>query len=137
MKNVREIATTQTEVVTGQEIARVTLVTVEARGRTARIRPVRAFSSFSLFVMLACALSAPADTIHLKNGRLIYADRVRQATKNVEYDIGDNSYAIPKSVVDHVESGGAARAHSSSGQGARDSATQLPPRSEERLEGKE
>ncbi len=77
-------------------------------------------------LMLACALSAPADTIHLKNGRLIYADRVRQATKNVEYDIGDNSYAIPKSVVDHVESGGAARAHSSSGQGASDSATQLP-----------
>src|SRR5512146_3022916 len=52
------------------------------------------------------AVSAPADTIYLKNGRRILADRVRQDATHVEYDIGDNSYAIPKSLVDHVDATG-------------------------------
>ena len=52
------------------------------------------------------AVSAPADTIFLKNGRRILADRVRQNATHVEYDIGDNSYAIPKSLVDHVDATG-------------------------------
>lgn len=34
------------------------------------------------------------------------ADRVRQTATQVEYDVGDNSYAIPSALVDHVESGG-------------------------------
>jgi tetratricopeptide (TPR) repeat protein len=51
------------------------------------------------------AVCAAADTIYLKNGRQILADRVRQDATHVEYDIGDNSYAIPKSLVDHVEAG--------------------------------
>lgn len=46
-----------------------------------------------------------ADTIHLKNGRTIVADRVREAGNRYEYDLGDDSYAIPKSVVDHVDAG--------------------------------
>jgi tetratricopeptide (TPR) repeat protein len=50
--------------------------------------------------------SASADTIHLKNGRTIVADHVRENGNHYEYDVGDDSYAIPKSLVDHVEAGG-------------------------------
>jgi len=50
--------------------------------------------------------SAWADTIHLKNGRTIVADHVRENGNRYEYDIGDDSYAIPKSAVDHVDAGG-------------------------------
>jgi len=49
---------------------------------------------------------ASADTIHLKNGRTILADHVRENGSHYEYDVGDDSYAIPKSVVDHVDAGG-------------------------------
>jgi tetratricopeptide (TPR) repeat protein len=57
---------------------------------------------------------AAADTIHLKNGRTIVADTVRENGNHYEYDIGDDSYAIPKSSVDHVDAGGMP-AHSASG----------------------
>jgi len=49
---------------------------------------------------------ASADTIHLKNGRTILADHVRENGNRYEYDIGDDSYAIPKSSVERVEAGG-------------------------------
>jgi hypothetical protein len=58
-----------------------------------------------LIWMLALA-SAWADTIHLKNSRTIVADHVRESGNHYEYDIGDDSYAIPKSLVDHVDAGG-------------------------------
>jgi tetratricopeptide (TPR) repeat protein len=57
-----------------------------------------------LFVFTVVA--AQADTIHLKNGRTIVADHVRENGNHYEYDIGDDSYAIPKSVVDRVDAGG-------------------------------
>jgi tetratricopeptide (TPR) repeat protein len=47
-----------------------------------------------------------ADTIHLKNGGTILADNVRENGTHYEYDIGDDSYAILKSSVDHIEHGG-------------------------------
>jgi tetratricopeptide (TPR) repeat protein len=47
-----------------------------------------------------------ADTIHLKNGRAILADHVRDDGTHYQYDVGDDSYAIPKSAVDHVDVGG-------------------------------
>ena len=59
-----------------------------------------------LFIAVVFAHSAGADTIHLKNGRRILADHVRENGNHYEYDIGDDSYAIPKSVVDHIEEGG-------------------------------
>src|SRR5271170_1058744 len=60
-----------------------------------------------LAMMLAFAsAAASADTIHLRNGRTIVADHVRENGTHYEYDIGDDSYAIPKSSVDHVEAGG-------------------------------
>src|ERR1039457_3874373 len=66
-----------------------------------------------LFIVAALAPAGTwADTIHLKNGRTIVADQVRENGNHYEYDIGDDSYAIPKSSVDHVEAGGMP-AHSS------------------------
>lgn len=62
-------------------------------------------------VALACviglaATSASAETIRLKNGRVIYADTVRETPTKVEYTIGDSSFAIPRSAVDKIDSGG-------------------------------
>jgi len=58
-------------------------------------------------ILLTFALGdASADTIHLKNGRTIVADHVRENGNHYEYDVGDDSYAIPKSVVDRVDAGG-------------------------------
>jgi len=50
----------------------------------------------------------------LKNGRKIWADRVHEKAGRVEYEIGDDSYAIPKSVVDHVDHGGVPADYSTS-----------------------
>jgi tetratricopeptide (TPR) repeat protein len=58
-----------------------------------------------LGIALLCG-SSPADTIHLKNGRSILADHVRENGSRYEYDIGDDTYAIPKSMVDHIDAGG-------------------------------
>jgi Tfp pilus assembly protein PilF len=61
---------------------------------------------FLSFLILISALFSHADVIHLKNGRTIWADHVRQNGNHLEYDVGDNSYAIAQSSVDHVEAGG-------------------------------
>lgn len=58
-------------------------------------------------VVLGSALCASADTIHLKNGRTIFADHVREDGNRYEYEVGDDNYAIPKSSVDRIEAGGA------------------------------
>ena len=62
----------------------------------------------SIFIIWTAfaAIGAWADTIHLKNGRKILADQVRENGNHYQYDIGDDSYAIPKSLVDHVDAGG-------------------------------
>ncbi|HXX00997.1 MAG TPA: tetratricopeptide repeat protein [Candidatus Acidoferrales bacterium] len=65
--------------------------------------------TFLLILVVWLVLSlygARADTIHLKNGRSIVADHVRENGAHYEYDVGDDSYAIPKSLVDHVDAGG-------------------------------
>jgi tetratricopeptide (TPR) repeat protein len=72
-----------------------------------------------LISMASAATAAPADTIHLKNGRTILADHVRENGKHYEYDIGDNSYAIPVASVDRVEAGGMPASASSSEAGAK------------------
>jgi tetratricopeptide (TPR) repeat protein len=79
-----------------------------------------------LFLLLASACTVGwADTIHLKNGRTIIADHVRENGNRYEYEIGDDSYAIPKSAVDRVESGGIA-AHSGGGAKLADLPTLTP-----------
>ena len=57
-------------------------------------------------LLLLAPFAARADIIHLKNGRTIWADQVRENKNHVEYDVGEDTYAIPKSAVDHVETGG-------------------------------
>jgi hypothetical protein len=59
-------------------------------------------------LVLLPALTASADVIHLKNGRTIWADQVRENKDHVEYDLGEDTYAIPKSSVDHIDTGGVA-----------------------------
>lgn len=79
-------------------------------------------------LIVASVLVCQADTIHLKNGRVIWADHVRQNGARVEYDVGDNSYAIPSSSVDRVESGGMAPQFGSSSGGStgQDAPTVVP-----------
>jgi tetratricopeptide (TPR) repeat protein len=71
-----------------------------------RLRVTILFIGQLAFVCLLGIAGASADTIHLKNGRTIVADQVREMGNHYEYDVGDDSYAIPKSVVDHVDAGG-------------------------------
>ncbi len=79
-----------------------------------------------VFVLLVLAASGAADTIVLKNGRKLYADQVREVAGRIEYEVGDNSYAIPKSSVDHVEKGGIAPIASVSASVASAADTELP-----------
>ncbi len=76
-----------------------------------------------MMLMFASA-AASADTIHLKNGRTILVDHVRENGNRYEYEIGDDSYAIPKSSVERVEAGGMP-AHAASS-GASKSSGDLP-----------
>ena len=62
-------------------------------------------------ILLVCAVLGTVivlqgETIVLKNGRRILADTAREEGGKVTYEVGENSYSIPKSLVDHVESGG-------------------------------
>ena len=76
---------------------------------------MRARVTILVLASLALAMaSAFADTIHLKNGRTIVADHVRENGAHYEYDVGDDSYAIPKTLVDRIEAGGMP-AHAGSG----------------------
>ncbi len=81
----------------------------------ARISPVRALILILVILVLLPALPARADVIHLKNGRTIWADQVRENKDHVEYDLGEDTYAIPKSSVDHIDAGGVAPVHAASG----------------------
>src|SRR5258707_7669551 len=60
----------------------------------------------TIWMVLAFA-AASAETIHLKNGRTILADHVRENGNRCEYDIGEDTYAIPRSSVERIEAGGA------------------------------
>jgi tetratricopeptide (TPR) repeat protein len=55
------------------------------------------------FVLVSVAICS-AETIRLKNGRTIVADNVREEDGKIEYEIGDNTYRIPKSLVEKIES---------------------------------
>ena len=60
------------------------------------------------------AACASAEVIHLKNGRTIYADQVHENGNRLEYEVGEDSYAIPKSSVLRIEAGGVRPQRSSS-----------------------
>jgi tetratricopeptide (TPR) repeat protein len=75
---------------------------------------------------LTCAY---ADTIHLKNGRTIVADHVRENGNRYEYDIGDDTYAIPKSSVDRIDAGGMPASSTGGGGKTADLPSFIPPNS--------
>ena len=85
-------------------------------------------------LVLLATLPARADVIHLKNGRTIWADQVREiknredpARDRVEYDVGEDTYAIPKSSVDRIDAGGVAPVTAGHGTPAGDVPDFAPP----------
>jgi tetratricopeptide (TPR) repeat protein len=94
---------------------------------------------FLLLIFMLAGTGARAEVIHLKNGRTIWADHVREAGPRVEYDQGDNSYAIPKSAVDRIEAGGVPPEYASAATGKHDAPAFIPPsnlRNEAEVSGK-
>jgi hypothetical protein len=83
------------------------------------------FFSVCLAAIVNCAL---ADTIHLKNGRAIVADRVRENGNRYEYEIGEDSYAIPKTSVDRIDASGVPT-HGSGNSSTPDLSAFTPPNS--------
>jgi tetratricopeptide (TPR) repeat protein len=81
--------------------------------------------SFLSAFLVAAAVCASAEAIHLKNGRTIWADHVRDTGTHIEYDLGDNTYAIPKSLVDRIDAGGTPPGYASS-EGSAKEAPALP-----------
>jgi tetratricopeptide (TPR) repeat protein len=77
---------------------------------------VRVRLLFFLAVFSAAAM-ARAETIVLKNGRKIRADRVHETASRVEYEVGEDSYAIPRSLVDRIDKGGSPAEYSTSKSG--------------------
>lgn len=59
----------------------------------------------ALGLAAVCAESAFGETIHLKNGDIIYADQVSERGNSITYEVGDNSFTIPKSQVQSIEGG--------------------------------
>jgi tetratricopeptide (TPR) repeat protein len=48
---------------------------------------------------------ARADVIHLKNGKTIVADSTAESKGRIEYTIGENTFALPKSLVEKIDTG--------------------------------
>src|ERR1700752_1815433 len=88
-----------------------------------------------IYLILAAGLSllvakaTCADTIVLKNGRRIVADNVVVDGEKVRYVTAAGELALPKSMVDHIEKGGAGQMAASATTGAADLAI-TPPRLE-------
>jgi tetratricopeptide (TPR) repeat protein len=60
----------------------------------------------AVFLALAVASSAVADTIVLRNGKRIVASNVTEDNAHVTYQTPAGQFSIPKSVVDHIEHDG-------------------------------
>jgi tetratricopeptide (TPR) repeat protein len=76
--------------------------------------------SVILLVSIYAVACASAEVIHLKNGRTIWAEHVRENGTHVEYDIGDDTYAILKSSIERIDAGGVRPDYASSGSGQKD-----------------
>jgi tetratricopeptide (TPR) repeat protein len=61
---------------------------------------------FICSIIIALCSCCSADTIHLKNGRQILADSVHPNGDRLEYVVGDDTYAIPRSSVERIDTGG-------------------------------
>lgn len=66
----------------------------------------------TLLATLSLASAAWADTIYLRNGRTIVASNVHEDATGakLQYDVGDNTFSIAKSAVDHIDKAGATTA---------------------------
>jgi tetratricopeptide (TPR) repeat protein len=64
---------------------------------------------FTLISLSLAALSlwAQADVIRLKNGKTIVADSTHESGGRIEYTVGDNTFAIPASLVEKIDKGDA------------------------------
>src|SRR5262249_49686283 len=69
------------------------------------VTPIAVSRLAALVVACAVPCSLSGEVVHMKNGDVIYADRVTQSANTVQYEIGDNSYTVPKSRVEHIEAG--------------------------------
>ena len=61
---------------------------------------------FGLAVAL-CSMAVSADTIVLKNGHRISASNVVEVGDKIRYETSVGELSLPKSIVDHIEKGGA------------------------------
>jgi len=102
---------------------------------------VRTLVTFFIFyIWLLAGVFASAEVIHLKNGRTIWADHVREDGPRVKYDRGDDTYAIPKSAVARIEAGGVPPQYAAAGAATNnDIPAYIPPnnvRNEAEIAGK-
>jgi tetratricopeptide (TPR) repeat protein len=74
-----------------------------ARGRSSSARRLL----LAIAVLFGLVLPAAADTIVLKNGRRIFALSVVEEGDKVKYQTAAGELSLPKSIVDHIEKGGA------------------------------
>src|SRR6202166_556878 len=68
---------------------------------------MRAWLTMVIGLCLLAAQPASADTIVLKNGRRILALSVTEEGDKVRYQTAAGELTLPKSIVDHIEKGGA------------------------------
>src|SRR5436305_9023059 len=66
---------------------------------------LRLRSKLTFLFLAAFCVAARADVIHLKNGKHIVADSTQQVNGRVEYTIGENTFAIPQSLVERIDTG--------------------------------
>jgi tetratricopeptide (TPR) repeat protein len=62
--------------------------------------------NLTFLCLVALCACAQADVIRLKNGKTIVADSAHESNGRIEYTIGDNSFAIPGSLVEKIDTGG-------------------------------
>jgi tetratricopeptide (TPR) repeat protein len=72
---------------------------------------------FVILILFAAVPLAQADVIVLKNGKRIVVDTAREQNGRIQYEVGDNTFAISKTLVDRIETG----------MGAPSGRTQAPP----------
>ncbi len=87
---------------------------------------------FRYLILLGCALLSAvpelqADTIFLKNGRRLVVDTAQEINGQIKCGIGDDSYSIPKSLVDHIETGAKAVSLNSSSKEPKEDVTDFVP----------
>ncbi len=84
----------------------VTSVTMAAPYPLLDSNSVPTRSILTLIWLSAFCNAASAETLHLKNGRTIWAEHVHENGSRIEYEVGENFFAIPKSLVERIDSGG-------------------------------